>query len=133
MARYNEHVPNDGLRGAVTMMAAFRIPNYKIAMFLKIDHDTLTKHYRHELDNAETMVDAEVLQAWMKLVKKGDPLTVNRYIERKFAYTEDMPGVASERPSVVFVDNLEATYLPKPDAPHVIDVEEVEECQKPSS
>jgi hypothetical protein len=122
----NAHIPNEGTRGAVTMLSAFRIPHHRICAALNITKPTLYKHYARELENAETIVDAEVLKGWMKLVKAGDSLTINRYMERKFKFSDDTGGVASALPSVVVIDNIPADQkiidVPAP-LPAVIDVE----------
>ncbi len=118
------HAPNEGTRGAVTMLAAFRIPHHRICAALNLTKPTLYKYYARELENAETIIDAEVLKGWMKLVKAGDSLTINRYMERKFKFSDDTGGVASALPSVVVIDNIpnDQRAITAPAAPPVIDV-----------
>ena len=108
------HAPNPATQAMVTLMAAYRIPHYRIASALKISFKTLKKHYVFELENAETMVDAEVLKAWMKLVQAGDSLTVNRYMERKFRLDDGIGAVTSALPSVQVIDNIPRTAIAPP-------------------
>lgn len=99
------HEPNDATKALVTMLAAFRIPKARIAEALKISHPTLLKYYRHELDNAETIVDAAVLTAWMKNVQAGKEMTILRYMENKYRLS-DAGGIAAELPSVMVIDDI---------------------------
>ncbi len=100
--------------GLVSLLASYRIPQERIARSLGMDAKTMRALYADALENAETLIDAEVLTAWMKLVRKCDPLTVNRYVERKFRFSDDTGGMASALPNVVVIDNI-------PNEPAVID------------
>lgn len=85
------HIPNDATRTAVMLLAAFGIAQVKIAAYIGLRSDvTLRKHYREQLDNAETNLDAQVIAAWMKNIQEGKEMTVLRYMERKFL-KPDMP------------------------------------------
>ena len=101
-----QHAPTEATRGFVTVMRGYRIPPNRIAAAIGIAQSTLYVHYQHELENAETLVDAEVLTAWMKLIKKADPLTVNRYMERRFSLSDDAGAIASALPNVTVIDNI---------------------------
>lgn len=86
------HVPNDTTKAAVTLLSAFGIAQIKIAAYIGLKSDkTLRKHYRTQLDAAETTVDAAVISAWMKNVQDGKEMTVLRYMERKFLKPDAPP------------------------------------------
>jgi uncharacterized protein with von Willebrand factor type A (vWA) domain len=54
MALYdNTHYPTKEQRQRVTDLAVAGIPKYLIAKIIKIDDETLTKHYEHELSCAQ--------------------------------------------------------------------------------
>lgn len=78
------HIPSPTTKGAVTMLRAFHIPNYKIAEALGISESSLNRHYRHELDTAEVQVDLQVLTSWMKNVKAGKEMTILSYMQNKY-------------------------------------------------
>lgn len=78
------HQRTEAIAGAVTMLAGFRISHERIARALNISSHILRKYYRFELDNAETQIDAQVLQAWMKNVQKGKEMTILSYMQNKF-------------------------------------------------
>lgn len=92
--------------GLVSLLASYRIPQERIARSLGMDAKTMRALYADAIENAETLIDAEVLTAWMKLVRKCDPLTVNRYVERKFRFSDDTGGMASALPNVVVIDDI---------------------------
>lgn len=100
-------IPYDGkVAGLVSLLASYRIPQERIARSLGMDAKTMRALYADALENAETLIDAEVLTAWMKLVRKCDPLTVNRYVERKFRFSDDTGGITSALPNVTVIDNI---------------------------
>lgn len=79
------HAKTEATKAIVMLLAAFGIPQIQIANYIGIkSDDTLRKHYREELANAETQIDAQVISAWMKNVQEGKEMTVLRYMERKF-------------------------------------------------
>lgn len=53
MAIHNPHEPTEQLRQRVTDLATAGIPKYLIAKIIKIDDETLTKHYDYELSCAQ--------------------------------------------------------------------------------
>jgi hypothetical protein len=79
-----EHIPNDGMRGAVTLLSAYRIPNYQIAAAMRISLKTLLKYYRHELDVATTLTHAHVLTNWWKQIAAGDSRLIALYMRDNF-------------------------------------------------
>lgn len=48
----NDHIPTPDLRQRVIDLAQAGIPKYLIAKIVKIDDETLTKHYAYELETA---------------------------------------------------------------------------------
>ena len=56
----NKHVPTNETRNTVSMLVAFGIPQVHIAAKLGISDETLSKHYREELDNGLHDANAEV-------------------------------------------------------------------------
>jgi hypothetical protein len=94
------HIPTEALKGAVTMLCAFRLPQNRIASALGISVKILRTHYRHELDNAEAVVDAQVLTAWMKNVQRGKEMTILNYMQHRFfkhdVYTPPLPPATDE-------------------------------------
>lgn len=54
------HNPNEQTRGQVAALASFGVPQDDIAAYIDIDPKTLRKHYRRELDTAETRANAAV-------------------------------------------------------------------------
>lgn len=101
----NAHIATEGMKGAVMMLAAFRIPQADIAKAMKISVPTLTKYYRHELENAQTIVKAEVLKAWMNNVRAGKELTILRFMEQNFSLNGTDSLVAA-LPRVVLIDDV---------------------------
>lgn len=54
------HRPTDQSRGQVSALASFGVPQNDIAAYIDVDPKTLRKHYRRELDTAETRANAAV-------------------------------------------------------------------------
>lgn len=54
------HSPTDQTRSQVSALASFGVPQDDIAAYIDIDPKTLRKHYRRELDTAETRANAAV-------------------------------------------------------------------------
>ncbi len=100
-----EHVPNDGMRGAVTLLSAYRIPNYQIAAAMRISVPTLLKYYRHELDVATTLTHAHVLTNWWKQIAAGDARLIALYMQENFKLNGG-ESPAMELPSVRVIDNI---------------------------
>ena len=57
------HEPTDQTRRTVESMSAYGIPQERIASVIGVDSKTLRKHYRDELDNAETKANAKVAES----------------------------------------------------------------------
>lgn len=92
MALYdNTHVPTPELRQRITDLATAGIPVYLIAKVVKIDDETLTKHYEYELNCSQ----AEAVQRIAKVVaiqaESGDPKAQALYLKTqgaKFGWVE---------------------------------------------
>lgn len=71
MAR-QQHVPTEKSRAEVTAFAMVGTPQDDIAKYIGIDRKTLTKHYRHELDTAMIMANAQVGKSLFQQAKNGN-------------------------------------------------------------
>lgn len=54
------HKPTDATRAQVSALTSFGNTQEQIAAYLRIDADTLAKHYRYELDNATLIANERV-------------------------------------------------------------------------
>ena len=92
MALYdNTHKPTDELRTRVKDLAIAGIPVYLIAKIIKLDDETLTKHYQYELNCSQ----AEAVQRIAKVVaiqaEQGDSKAQALYLKTqgaKFGWVE---------------------------------------------
>lgn len=92
MALYdNTHYPTKEQRQRVADLATAGIPKYLIAKIIKIDDETLTKHYEYELSCAQ----AEAVERIGKVVAiqalEGDPKAQALYLKTqgaKFGWVE---------------------------------------------
>jgi hypothetical protein len=92
MALYdNTHVPTPELRQRITDLAIAGIPVYLIAKIVKLDDETVTKHYDYELSCSQ----AEAVQRIAKVValqaEAGDPKAQALYLKTqgaKFGFVE---------------------------------------------
>lgn len=87
----NTHIPTDALRTRVKDLAIAGIPIYLIAKIIKIDDETLTKHYQYELSCSQ----AEAVQRIAKVVaiqaEQGDSKAQALYLKTqgaKFGWVE---------------------------------------------
>jgi len=91
MAIHNPHEPTKELRTRVSDLAVAGIPKYLIAKIIKIDDETLTKHYDYELSCAQ----AEAVERIGKVVaiqaEQGDAKAQALYLKTqaaKFGWVE---------------------------------------------
>jgi len=56
----NPHNPSPQNRAEVSALKSFGVAQSDIANYIGVDEKTLRKHYRDELDNAQTKADATV-------------------------------------------------------------------------
>ena len=66
------HVPDPAMRRQVETMSAYGIPETDIARVVGIDPKTLRKHYRDELDLAQTKANAQVAGYLFNAAKNGN-------------------------------------------------------------
>ncbi len=97
----NKHVPTNELKQRVNDLAVAGIPKYLIAKIIKIDDETLSKHYEYELNCAQ----AEAVERIGKVVaiqaQDGDPKAQALYLKTqgaKFGWIEKqiVENVSSE-------------------------------------
>lgn len=63
--------PTDAQRKSVHAMSAYGIPQNDIARVIGITKNTLEKHFRDELDTAETEANAKVAQTLYQMATSG--------------------------------------------------------------
>jgi hypothetical protein len=85
-------------RDAVTLMVAGGINQADIARWRGIDLKTLRKHYREELDNGATTVNAMVLAEHIKLIKKGNFPAIKWYQQARLGWRGDTTDEDSKQP-----------------------------------
>ncbi len=91
MVMSNEHIPNPALRLRVTDLATAGIPKYLIAKIIKIDDETLTKHYEHELACAQPEAVERISKVVAIQAEAGDPKAQALYLKTqgaKFGWVE---------------------------------------------
>lgn len=76
------HQPTDAFRNIVTVLAGIKWSQKRISACLKIDDETLVKHYREELDNGEAMLFADVVGKLMEKIRKGDTRAILYFLEK---------------------------------------------------
>jgi len=66
------HRPTAATREKVSVCCLAKMPHEQIAMALRIDADTLKKHYTYELAHGAAEKKAEIMGALMKAAKRGN-------------------------------------------------------------
>lgn len=69
------HIPTDEWRAEVRALKSFGVSHEMIARHLKIDEDTLAKHYRDDLDTAVVNANAMVAGKLFKKATVDEDLT----------------------------------------------------------
>lgn len=86
MALYdNSHAPTKELRQRVSDLAIAGIPKYLIAKIIKIDDETLNKHYDYELSCAEPEAIERVAKTIYAQALEGNEKSQSLYIKTKGA------------------------------------------------
>jgi len=86
MALYdNTHVPTPELRQRVTDLAIAGIPVYMIAKVVKLDDETLTKHYDYELSCSEPEAVERVANTVVMQAINGNEKSQALYLKTKGA------------------------------------------------
>lgn len=91
MAIHNPHEPTKALRQRVTDLATAGIPVYLIAKIIKIDDETLTKHYDYELSCAQPEAVERIAKVVAIQAEAGDPKAQALYLKTqgaKFGWVE---------------------------------------------
>lgn len=92
MALYdNTHKPTPELRQRVTDLATAGIPVYLIAKIIKLDDETLTKHYDYELSCAQPQAVERIAKVVAIQAEAGDPKAQALYLKTqgaKFGWVE---------------------------------------------
>lgn len=85
MTMSNEHIPNWQSKQRVTDMATAGIPVYLIAKVMKIDPDTLVKHYDQELSTAQPEAVTRIGKVVALQAEAGDPKAQALYLKTQGA------------------------------------------------
>ena len=87
----NEHIPTDELRVRVADLATAGIPKYLIAKVIKINDETLTKHYDYELTCSQGILVDKISKVVAVQAQNGDPRAQALYLKTqgaKFGWVE---------------------------------------------
>lgn len=88
---HNTHQPTEELRQRVKDLAVAGIPKYLIAKIIKIDDDTLCKHYEFELSCAQAEAVERISRVVAVQAESGDSKAQALYLKTqgaKFGWVE---------------------------------------------
>lgn len=85
MTMCNEHVPTPALKQRVKDLAVAGIPKYLIAKIIKLDEDTLNKHYDYELSCAQPEAVERIARVVAIQAEQGDPKAQALYLKTQGA------------------------------------------------
>jgi len=92
MALYdNTHVPTPELRQRITDLAIAGIPVYLISKIVKLDDETITKHYDYELSCSQPQAVTRIAKVVALQAEAGDPKAQALYLKTqgaKFGWVE---------------------------------------------
>ncbi len=91
MVIHNTHEPTEQSRQRVADLATAGIPKYLIADILDIATETLTKHYRKELEHAQPDAVERIAKTVVIQAVNGDPKAQALYLKTqgaKFGWVE---------------------------------------------
>jgi hypothetical protein len=102
------HVPNDKTRAEVGALVSFGNTQEQIAEHLGISVDTLTRHYRDELDNSVVRANAKVAAKLFRKATDGDDLSAMIFwLKTRAKWREkDEEGSASKKLVEMLIDKL---------------------------
>jgi len=83
-----EHVPSEDDKKKVSSFAAVGITQEDIARVLKIDPQTLRKHYREELDTAATLANASIGGKLFRKAQEGDTACLIWWTKSRMGWSE---------------------------------------------
>ena len=81
----NKHEPTEVLRQRVIDLATAGIPQYLIAKIIKVDKETLTKHYELELETAQPEAVERISKTVYTQAVEGDPKAQALYLKTQGA------------------------------------------------
>ena len=87
----NTHKPTDHLKQRVSDMTQAGLPKYLIAKILKMDEETLCKHYEYELATAQGELVDKIAKAVAVQAQNGDQKSQALYLKTqgaKFGWVE---------------------------------------------
>lgn len=85
MAINNQHEPTPELRQRIIDLAQAGIPKYLIAKIVKIDDETLTKHYEYELETAIPEAVGRIAKVVAIQAQEGDAKAQALYLKTQGA------------------------------------------------
>ena len=91
MVMHNIHEPTQELRQRVCDLATAGIPQYLIAKIIKVDKETLTKHYELELETAQPEAVERISKTVYQQAVEGDSKAQALYLKTqgaKFGWVE---------------------------------------------
>lgn len=92
MALYdNTHIATNDLKQRVSDLAVAGIPKYLIAKIIKIDEETLTKHYEYELSCSQAEAVQRIAKTVYSQAVEGDAKAQALYLKTqgaKFGFVE---------------------------------------------
>lgn len=107
--RETHHVPNDKTRAEVGALTSFGNTQEQIADHLGISVDTLTRHYRDELDNSVVRANAKVAAKLFRKATEGDDLSAMIFwlkTRGKWREKEDQHIISVEKMFEKLLDKL---------------------------
>ncbi len=103
------HVPSEKTRAEVGALVSFGNTQDQIADHLGISHDTLTRHYREELDNSVVRANAKVAAKLFRKATEGDDLSAMIFwLKTRARWREkgDDDSAASKKLVELLIDKL---------------------------
>ena len=82
------HNPSDEDRRLVKTLSAVGVRYVDIADKLQIDHDTLTKHYKHELMEGRVEANAAIAQTLFQQAKAGNTAAMILWLKTRAGWKE---------------------------------------------
>jgi uncharacterized protein YjcR len=82
------HSPSDEDRRLVKTLSAVGVRYVDIADKLQIDHDTLTKHYKHELMEGRVEANAAIAQTLFQQAKAGNTAAMIFWLKTRAGWRE---------------------------------------------
>ena len=103
----NEHIPNETIRQQVSRCSAFGMSQENVAKFVGLSTPTLMKHYRHEYENGNELMLAELMPKSMQVALDIDHKDSSQ--ERRFLMERKGGFIKTENHNVsgeAFITNV---------------------------